>query len=126
MRLPSARGRESNVLTAISSQVEIRPRRLACWSPLGREEEESGIVPLDPLPDGERRSLVREQVHGADVGGEHGAHRERGLRVGGIDDGLRHGAFHGLGERAELGLEQVVHQHPVAGLAALPEHGGTV
>ena len=33
MRLPSSWASESMALTAISSQVEIRPRRLACWSP---------------------------------------------------------------------------------------------
>ena len=35
-------------------------------------------------------------------------------------------ALHGFGERAELGLQQVSHQHPVAALAALPEPGGAV
>ena len=67
-----------------------------------------------------------EQVHGAYVGGEHGPHGERGLRVGGVDDGLGDGALHGFGEGAELGLQQMVHQHAVAGLAPLPEHGGAV
>ena len=33
MRRPSSWGSDSMALTAISSQVEIRPRRLACWSP---------------------------------------------------------------------------------------------
>ena len=34
MRRPSSWASESMALTAISSQVEISPRRLACWSPL--------------------------------------------------------------------------------------------
>lgn len=34
----------------------------------------SGILALDPRPDREGSALVGQQVHGADVGGEHGTH----------------------------------------------------
>ena len=126
MRRPSSRGSESNALTAISSQVEIRPLKLACWSPREVRNRKPFPSPSIHLRTEKGSPSSAEQVHGADVGGQHCAHGERGLRVGGVDDGLGDGALHGLCERAELGLQQVIHQHAVAGLAALPEHGGAV
>ena len=114
MRRPSSWASESIALTAISSQVEISPRRLACWSPLDvRNRNPVPVLVGDPLPDRERLALVRQELECGQVGRQHGAHRERGLGVVGVDDGLRDRALHGLGERREVGLEQVVDQDPV-------------
>ena len=121
-----ARQREQRVDRDLQPGRDQAPQTGVLVAARGQEQGTSASLALDPLPDGEGRPVVRKQVHGADIGGEHGAHRERGLRVLGIDDGLGDGALHRFGERAELGLEQVSDQHPVAGLAALPEHGGAV
>ena len=57
---------------------------------------------------------------------QHGAHRERGLGVLGVDDGLRHRALHGLGQGGQLCLEQVLDEYPVLRHAALPEDARAV
>ena len=93
--------RESMALTAISSQVEISPLRLACWSPreVRNRNPFSSVLVGYPVPDGE--GLAPGESSGSssradDVGGEHGPDAESAvLGFSGIHDGLRHGAFHG-------------------------------
>ena len=92
----------------------------------GQEEKAVAILVGDPLADREGRAGIGQEFERADIGGEHGAHGEGGLRVLGIDDRLGDGALHRFGKRRQFGLQQMLHQHPVAGLALLPEHAGAV
>ena len=62
------------------------------------EEQEAPAVPAavllaDPVPDREGLPGIGQELERGKVGREHGAHRERGLRVLGIDDRLRDRAY---------------------------------
>ena len=92
----------------------------------GQEQEAVLVLLADPIPNRERLALIRQELQRPEVGRQHGAHRERGLRVLRIDDRLRDRAFHGLGQCRQVGLEQMVDQDLVLGDALLPEHAGAV
>ena len=76
----------------------------------GQEEEAAAVIgavpaavfPGDPVADRERRAGIGQHFQRAQMGGQHGAHRERGLRVLRIDDRLRDRPLHGLGELRQL------------------------
>ena len=92
----------------------------------GQEQEPVPVLPCRSNPGSRTACPIGQELQRAEVGGQHGAHRERGLRVLGIDDRLRDRAFHGLGERRQVGLEQMVDQDLVLGDALFPEHPGAV
>ena len=96
----------------------------------GQEQEAStvpgAVLARYPLPDREPRAGIGQELERGEVRGQHGAHAERGLRVVGIDDRLRDRALHRLGERRQVGLEQMVDQHLVLRHPLLPEHPGAV
>ena len=93
----------------------------------GREEQEAlPVLVRDPIPDREGLALVGQELEGGEIGGQHGAHAERGLGVVGIDDGLRDRTLHRLGKRGEVGLEQVVDQDPVVLHPLLAQHARAV
>ena len=92
----------------------------------GEKQEAAAVFVGDPVADRERGANVGKHLERAEMGGQHGADAERGLRVLGIDDGLRDGPLHGFGERGEIGLEQVVDQHAVLGDALVAEDARAV
>ena len=92
----------------------------------GQEQEPVPLLVRYPFPDRERLAGIRQELQRAEIGGEHGPHAERGLRVLRIHDGLRHRALHGLGERRQVGLQQMIDQDPVLGDPLPAQHAGTV
>ena len=92
----------------------------------GQEQEPAALLVGDPLPDREGLAGIGQELQRREVGGQHGAHAERGLRVVGIDDRLGDGALHRLGERRQVGLQEMVDQDLVVLDALLPEHPGAV
>ena len=95
-------------------------------APGGQEQEPGFVLPAHPVPDREGLSRIGQELKGAQVRGQHGPDREGGLGVFGVHDGLGHRALHGPGQGRQVGLEQVVDQHPVLGHALLPEHARAV
>ena len=102
------------------------PQARVLVAPGGEEQEPRFVLLAHPVPDREGLARIGQELEGAQVRGQHGPDREGGLGVLGVHDGLGHRALHGLGQGRQVGLEQVVDQHPVLGDPLLPEHARAV
>ena len=107
---PPSRARRSRA-SQLQSRAGLRAAAFRPARHVPMPAQEPARLVGDPLADRERPSLVGQHLERAEMRGQHGAHREGGLRVLGIDDRLHDRALHRLGERRELGLQEVVDQY---------------